>query len=132
VEALLGVRMPRRSVFTHKDPTLWERLEYLLTDGNTWNIVAYMVLQFPLGIIYFCLLITLIALGLSGPAIPLIQEVFNLPVARIAELTYFIPSQIYLLTIVAGGMILPGVMHLAKLPGKFYGWLARALPISKQ
>jgi hypothetical protein len=131
VEALLGVRMPRRPIFTRNDLSLWERLKYLLSDGNTWKILSYLILQLPLGVFYFCLLITLIFLGLAILAIPILQTIFHLPVEQMNGVQYFLPAELYLLTIILGVLILTGTMHLTKILGKFHGWLARTLLISK-
>ena len=53
VEALLGVRMPRRPLFSRKDISWWQKIKSLFTERQTWTAVIYMILQMPLGIIYF-------------------------------------------------------------------------------
>ncbi|MGH7187192.1 MAG: sensor domain-containing protein, partial [Pseudomonadota bacterium] len=59
VEALLGVRMPRRLPTQEEGGTVWTRIKRMLADGRTWSSLIYMVLQLPLGIIYFTLAVTL-------------------------------------------------------------------------
>ena len=60
VEALLGIRMPHRPLFSPKDKGLWAKFKSLLTDKYTWFSMMYMLLQLPLGIFYFTLFITLV------------------------------------------------------------------------
>jgi hypothetical protein len=59
VEALLGVRMPRRPLFGAQGMQWFERLKVLVTDPHTWLSLLYLVLQLPLGVLYFSLTITL-------------------------------------------------------------------------
>jgi uncharacterized membrane protein len=59
VEALLGVRMPRRLPTQEEGGSIWSRIKRMLADGRTWGSLFYMVLQLPLGIIYFTLAVTL-------------------------------------------------------------------------
>ncbi len=80
VEALLGVRMPRRPLFAPQNIKWKERLLSLITDKHTWFSFIYMNLQFVLGTLYFVILITSFAFSLSGLAIPIVQEVFNEPI----------------------------------------------------
>ena len=53
VEALLGVRMPRRSLPAPKNAKLLDRIKELLKDKHTWFSLVYMFIQFALGIAYF-------------------------------------------------------------------------------
>lgn len=55
VETLLGVRMPRRLPAPELEGSLWARIKHALTDARTWGSMFYMLLQLPLGIIYFTL-----------------------------------------------------------------------------
>ncbi|HJS20740.1 MAG TPA: sensor domain-containing protein, partial [Anaerolineales bacterium] len=59
VEGLLGVRMPRRGQFFQKDLSWFERLKSSLTDKHVWLSLLYFLLQMPLGVLYFSLIITL-------------------------------------------------------------------------
>ncbi|HNO85120.1 MAG TPA: sensor domain-containing protein, partial [Anaerolineales bacterium] len=53
VEALLGIRMPRRPLFSHQGMKWFDRLKALLTDKATWLMLVYMIVQFVLGTAYF-------------------------------------------------------------------------------
>src|SRR5262249_56718861 len=47
VEALLGVRMPRRLPSQEQGGTIWQRIKRMLADGRTWSSLFYMLLQLP-------------------------------------------------------------------------------------
>src|ERR1700761_5580739 len=54
VEALLGVRMPRKlPPATAADETIWARIKDALADSRTWSSMLYLLLMLPLGIAYF-------------------------------------------------------------------------------
>ncbi len=76
VEALLGVRMPRRAIFPRGE-SWWQSFKTLLRTGTTWTTVLYMFLMLPLGIFYFTLIITLFSLGVSLLGAPLLQYGFD-------------------------------------------------------
>ncbi len=63
VEALLGVRMPRRLSAGPFDETLWGRIKAGLSDVRTWSTLFYMFLMLPLGVAYF--VIAVVGLALS-------------------------------------------------------------------
>ena len=42
---------------------LWERIKSWLTDYRTWTTMLYMVLQLPLGIVYFTVMVTALSLS---------------------------------------------------------------------
>ncbi|MHC1783094.1 MAG: sensor domain-containing protein [Anaerolineaceae bacterium] len=65
VEALLGVRMPRRPIFLDSKLSWWGRFKVLFTSKHTWLAMVYMILMLPLGVIYFSVFVTLISLALE-------------------------------------------------------------------
>ena len=130
VEALLGVRMPRRSAFSSKNLGWWERLKPLLLGKRTWLAIVYMLLQLPLGVLYFTVLITLIALALSFIATPVLGPVLGLPIVYVGEARYYVPDWLTPLIALAGVVLMTATMHLAKLVGRVHGRLARALLVS--
>jgi len=131
VEALLGVRMPRRSLLPPKGGKLLERIKLLLLDKHTWFSIIYMLLQFVLGTVYFVVLVTILALSLSGLAIPVSQSVFHEPVMQINGARYFIPLWGYPLVVFAGILLWTGTMHLVKWVGSLHGRYAKALLVSE-
>ncbi|MCX5998627.1 MAG: sensor domain-containing protein, partial [Chloroflexi bacterium] len=79
VEALLGVRMPRRPLYTDRTIGWWQKIKNLFSERITWTALAYSILHLPLGILYFTLFVTLIATSLYCVAMPITVWVFNMP-----------------------------------------------------
>jgi uncharacterized membrane protein len=127
VEALLGIRMPRRPLFYRKNMGWWQRFKHLVSDKHTWLSLVYMILQLPMGIISFALLVTLIAVSLSGIALPILQLGFDLPVIYVDGVSYYLANWTLPLSVIAGILLITLTMHLAKYLGRQHGLLAKAL-----
>jgi hypothetical protein len=127
VEALLGVRMPRRQVFYQRDAGWWTRFKTMLTEKYTWFSLIYMLLQLPLGVIYFTVFITLIALSLYGIALPILQLGFHIPVGYSNGYTYCLAGWLLPFTVIAGVLLAVATMHLVKHIGRLHGAYAKAL-----
>ncbi|MFC1899561.1 sensor domain-containing protein [Chloroflexota bacterium] len=127
VEALLGVRMPRRPVFQERNRGWWQHFKDIVLDKHTWLSIIYMLLQLPLGIFYFTVLITLISVSLLGIAIPILQFGFDFPVAYINGISYYLSGWLMPLVVIAGVILGMATMHLSKVLGKAHGALARSL-----
>lgn len=70
VEAMLGVRMPRRPPYPPRDMTLFQRIGAMFTDPRSWSSMLYALLLLPLGIFYFTLIVTWLAISLAFAAAP--------------------------------------------------------------
>jgi len=127
VEALLGVRMPRRPIFSRKDLAMWEKFKSLVSNRRTWLTFLYMVILMPLGILYFAFFITLLVLSLYGLASPLLFYWLELPAAHINGVDIFVPGWYAPLTVFAGILLLILTLHLAKGIGHLHGRLAKAM-----
>ena len=127
VEGLLGVRMPKRPVFTRKDVTWKEKLKTIFCSRITWFSTLYLLLEFPLGVIYFCIIVTLFATALGFMSIPILQYVFHLPIIEFNGFVYTLPDWSMPLYVLAGVILLTVSMHIAKGIGWLHGRLARAL-----
>jgi len=128
VEALLGVRMPRRPIFPGKSLGWWGRFKALISQKHTWLSIAYMILKLPLGIIYFVVFIVLIALSLFGIALPILEQGFDIYPLVINNVPYYYtPVWMMPLTVIAGILLLILTMHLAKVLGRMQGALAKSL-----
>lgn len=125
VEGLLGVRMPRRSMFFQQNTTWLERLKNNLTDKHTWLTLLYLLLQMPLGILYFTLIVILFTLSVSFMAAPLIQSFTDFPVITIGYERYFIPGWSTPLFLLAGFLIWTLTMHLGRWVGQLHGKYAK-------
>jgi hypothetical protein len=127
VEALLGVRMPRRPLFARKDLNLWGRFKVLFKDKLSWTAMLYMIVQMPLGVVYFSVIVTLFALGLAWMAVPIVQYGFDLPLITTDYYYWYAPGWLIPLVIIAGFLLILATMHLAKAVGRVHGRYAKAL-----
>jgi uncharacterized membrane protein len=127
VEALLGVRMPRRSMFVDKYKGFWARLKELVASWQVWKTLIYMLLMLPLGIIYFTLFVTLISIGLAFIALPIVQMVIHYPLISWGSGHYFVPFWQMPLWATGGALILLVSMHFAKLLGFLHGNFAKLM-----
>lgn len=131
VEALLGVRMPRRPVFIRKDITWKEKLKAIFGSKVTWFSTLFLIVQFPLGIIYFVLFITLFSVGLSLIAVPVLQYGYDLPLFVWNGMTHLFEPWTMPLFVLGGILLLTTNMHLAKSLGSLHAKLARALLVAE-
>lgn len=131
VEALLGVRMPRRPIFTEKNLKWIERLKQLVTDRRTWLSILYMVIQFVLGTVYFVLIVTVLSFSLAAIAIPFVQDILNQPTIQIYDARYFMPTWSYPLFILGGFLLWTTLMNIARWAGQLHGRMAKALLVKE-
>jgi hypothetical protein len=127
VEALLGVRMPRRPLFSGRHLGLWDRLKILFTDKLSWTTMAYMVIQLPLGILYFTVFLTMLVFGLVGIAYPVLYITLDLPFAQSDGWEFYPPVWFMPLLVAVGALWILVTMHAAKYIGRVHGALAKAL-----
>jgi uncharacterized membrane protein len=126
VEALTGTRMPRRPSSPRSDSPWYQRIVEMVKDRQTWTAMFYMLLQLPLGIIYFTIAVTGMALGLGlifGPILEMFDQQGGLDIGIKPDL----PLLLLPLVIAIGVLVLALVMHLAKAIGMMHGHLAKAL-----
>jgi VIT1/CCC1 family predicted Fe2+/Mn2+ transporter len=131
VEALLGVRMPRRPLFSHQGMKWLDRLKALLTDKATWLMLVYMFTQFVLGIAYFVLIVTVLSFSLSFIAIPFLQEILDQGAISNNGVQYFIPTWTYPLWILAGILLWTAFMNIARGIGQLHGRYAKWMLVSE-
>lgn len=129
VEALLGVRMPRRPVLIRKGDGWFGSLKGVFSAKSTWTSLVYLLLMLPLGIIYFTLFLSLVAITLSMVASPVLELVLGVQVFDLRE-TWWIPVWLMPFVVVAGGFLFLATLHLAKLVGRLHGKFARALLVN--
>lgn len=127
VEALLGVRMPRRPFFTNRQAGWWEQVKSLFLERRTWTAIAYMVFQLPLGVIYFSFFITLIALALGFILNPILVHFLDISLIHFGGKAYYPSPELMPFVVIAGLILLLSTMHLAKFVGRQHGMIAKAL-----
>jgi hypothetical protein len=131
VEALLGVRMPRRPLFSHQDMKWFDRLKALLTDRATWMMILYMLIQFVLGTVYFVAIVTVLSISLAFMALPFIQLFFDTPVFNWGDGPVYLPYWKLVLFSIAGFLVWTVFMHLARLVGMLHGRMAKWLLVAE-
>ncbi len=130
VEGLLGVRMPRRPLFTQQKLKWIDRLKELAIDRHTWFSILYMFIQFILGTIYFVVFVTVLSFSLSFIAIPIVQEWSGIGAIYNNGIRYFFPIWSYPLLIVGGLMLWTTFMNLARGVGQLHGRMAKTLLVT--
>ncbi len=129
VEAMLGVRMPRRQLYVDRELSIWQRIGAMFTDPRTWSTLFYMLLMLPLGIVYFCIVTVGMSLALGFIAAPFLH-LFGLPGGIIINhgSDLFMTSPFWMpLVLIAGVLLLFGMLHIAKAIGHLHGQLAKHL-----
>lgn len=127
IEALLGERMPRRSITPGETENWWEKFKIILTTRSTWTTFVYMLLLLPLGTIYFTLIMTLFGFAISLIGSPITQYVLNEP---FVDHGIWIPFYLMPLFVAFGGFLVVLTLHLSKLIGQLHGRFAKAMLVS--
>ncbi|HUV35801.1 MAG TPA: sensor domain-containing protein [Patescibacteria group bacterium] len=127
VEALLGVRMPRRPLFSQKHLGVWRRFKTLLGDRITWTTILYMIVMLPLGIVYFTLFVTMMVFVLRLIGSPIFDLIFDFPVMMLGDTAYYIPDWTVPFAVLAGIIWLIVTLHLARVVGRMHGAIAKNL-----
>jgi uncharacterized membrane protein len=131
VEAMLGVRMPRRPLYVDREKSIWQRIGAMFTDPRTWSTLFYMLLMLPLGILYFCI----ISIGMSmaiglviGPFVHLFSEYGSGIVMSLdGEVYWTLPYWMMPIMVLAGVLLLFIMLHVARGIGQLHGQLAKHL-----
>ncbi|MBT3754724.1 MAG: sensor domain-containing protein [Candidatus Cloacimonetes bacterium] len=126
VELMLGIRMPRKSMFVANDKGWWGKFKALISSGITWKTLIYMILQMPLGIVYFTLVVTLFSVSISLVAAPILELIFHLPMEINGTDAYTHKWLLPLLPFV-GTLLLLISLHFVKLIGKLHGMFAKLM-----
>ena len=132
VEVMLGERMPRRPVYTDRSLPWLQRIGAMFTDPRTWGTVGYFLAMQPLGVAYFAVAVTTLALGAGFIALPFAHW-FGFDANIDIEFFGFVdPSSpwIWPLSIAVGIVLIVAMLHLARLVGYLHGKLAKALRVS--
>lgn len=130
VEALLGVRMPRRPLFTAKGLKWLERLKLLVLDKHTWLSILYMIVHFVFGTLYFILFVTVLSFSISFIAIPVLQAVTGMGAIMNNDVRYYFPIWSYPLLILGGVLLWTAFMNIARGIGQLHGRLAKRMLVA--
>ena len=139
LEAISGERMPRRPVHPGVPDGLMSRIIEMLQDGRTWTTLAYLVMMLPLGVMYFTIATTGLAVGVSFILVP---------IAGIAQrLGWWVPWESYgnitfspawldtpggwVFCVAFGVAILTALLHLARGVVRVHARAAKALLVAR-
>ncbi|MCE5234088.1 MAG: sensor domain-containing protein [Mizugakiibacter sp.] len=127
IEAMFGVRMPRRPLYADRGKPLMARIKGMFVDPRTWSTLFYMVLMLPLGILYFTVAIVGVALSLELLVGPILYATTGFGVINLDDVSYGIPLWLEPLTLVLGVVLFCALLHLARGIGHVHGALAKQL-----
>lgn len=135
IEAMTGVRMPRRPVYQPSAGGLWTRVGAMLKDRRTWSTLAYFLLMLPLGIVYFVTAVAFVAISVG---------IFTMPFAGMAMRFGWFGGQFTInppwlgswpmlpIELCAGALLLTLLMHLARGVGRMHARFAKALLVARE
>ena len=132
VEALLGVRMPRRlPTGPAADEGLWTKIKEVFSDVRTWSSLFYMLLRLPLGITYFVIGVVGLALSIGvtgGSVYSLITGESHIQISDAPYLQHFLHTAPGLIVLALLGILLFFlVLHVARAIGWIHAKIAEAL-----
>jgi Putative sensor len=140
IEAMTGVRMPRRPVYQGTALNFWARIGEMLKDRRTWTTIAYFVLMLPIGIVYFVIAVTGLAVSLTFIALPIVAVFsragwFGLSGVEVfshAQPEWIMESGVAIpLFGVTGVLLLTALMHLARGIGRLHALFAKAMLVAR-
>jgi uncharacterized membrane protein len=132
VEALLGVRMPRRLPSgPSADEGIWTKIKEAFTDIRTWSSLFYMLLMLPLGIAYFVIGVVGLALSLgvtAGSIYSLVTGESHIQIQDAPYLEHILHTAPGLFALALCGILLFFVvLHMARAIGWVHGKIAEGL-----
>ncbi|MGO4701305.1 sensor domain-containing protein [Dyella sp. 2RAB6] len=135
VETMLGVRMPRRPPYQQAGHSLLSRIGAMFTDARTWSTMLYMVLMLPLGIIYFTITVTFLAVSIAFTGAPLAWTFGDFDHSFVT-MNWGYGEHIpgigdALVLFVAGVLLLFATLHLVRALGRMHGLIAKSLLVSR-
>ena len=132
VEGLLGQRMPRRPItVVVADGTLWGRFKSWFSDYRTWTTMLYMLLMLPLGVTYFTIVVTALAVSLATIVAPIAQFFWGAGAAHINGYAVSIEPWGAPLFLAAGVLGIFLTLWLAKGIGYLHGLFAKVMLVGR-
>ncbi len=141
VEAMLGMRMPRRPVYPTTGMTLMQRIGRMFTDVHTWTTLCYMWLMLPLGIAYFTLVVTLLGVSIAFVCAPLAMAfrgewLSGLYVNQQPMVDWGFGGHVpgwgdAIAMCLIGIVLLFATLHLARAVGRLHGYIAKHMLVPR-
>jgi len=131
-EKMLGIRMPKKGRKLKAKGNWWQKIKAMFKDPRMYSSLLYMFLMFPLGIIYFCVFISMFAVSVAlmlSPFTTLLSDILNFPIgmpsppeARLVLLP---------ISVIGGFILLTWTLHLSNIMAHFHGKLTKALLLKR-
>lgn len=131
VEALLGVRMPRKPIFIRKGLNWRQKYKVLATESFTWKVFSYLILHFPLVWIHFMAVFVLLGFSIKSAVYPVWFWGLGRPLITFSQ-PFYPPAWSYPLVVLAGIAMFFVTLHLSVLMGKIHGRFAKLMLVRKQ
>lgn len=131
VEALLGERMPRRPRWVSSEGKVVSRIKAWLLDYRTWTTLFYMLMQLPLGVLYFSALAGFFSAGAALMAAPIAQVVSGGPVIWLGADGYLIEPWAFPLVWAAALFLIILTMHLVRAVGRLHAAYAKVMLVGR-
>lgn len=127
VEAMLGERMPRRPLYADRTLPWTERIKELFTDPRMWSTMLYFVLLLPLGIAYFTIAVTGLAVSLSLIALPvgLVLGYGGHLFVDGYDVLHMVEPWEWIAAVLGGFLLLFATLHVVRGIGRLHGRFAK-------
>ncbi len=121
--SILHVKIPPMSRPTQPSAGFWQRIKEYLTNPVTWKGLLYLFCRFPLGILNFTLVVTVLAIVLAMIAAP-----FTYSWATY-DLGFMVVNSLSdaLLVLIVGVILAPAGLHLLNFLTRIQGEFARVM-----
>lgn len=135
IEAMLGVRMPRRPIYADRSLPWTTRIKEMFIDPRTWATMLYMLAMMPLGILYFAVASSLLSVTLGLLSVPfatvlLPEASINFEFGPFGH-WYSAPFFGTALAFLTGVVLLFATLHIAKGIGFVHGQIAKHLLVKE-
>ncbi|MGN6513152.1 MAG: sensor domain-containing protein [Lysobacteraceae bacterium] len=128
VEVMLGERMPRRPLYAARGKPWLQRIGAMFTDPRTWSTQLYFLLMLPLGIAYFAVAVSLLAVAAGGIAAPVAAMLGGAGWISIDDVGIGVGAPwTWPLWMAGGVLLLFATLHLARGIGFLHAQLAKHL-----
>jgi len=123
--------MPRRPLFGAQGLKWFERLRILLTDRRTWLSLVYLLLQMPLGVLYFSVTIMLLTFSIGLVIAPIAQWILGFPTYQINGVDFYAPVWQLLLAQLAGVLLVTITMFMVRGIGSLHARYAKWMLVAE-
>jgi uncharacterized membrane protein len=139
IEAMTGVRMPRRPAYQGNALGFWPRMGVMLSEPRTWSTLAYFLSMLPIGILYFVTSIVGLTVSLTFILMPIAAALGRAGLFGSNAVEIFSNAQpevlwntpLAFLMMVAGVLLLTSLMHLARGVGRLHAWYAKSMLVAR-